>query len=276
MYMEVVRKDQYTLLCVHSPPVSDEWVTFTDYIGGLLESRPVHRGLLEPSSDHRNSLTSIEPVEDLLQPSIWLDAEDQEDIRNGTSDVSSSDSDLVVVNDSQPLWWQRLLKQVPAKRILQQIPGSILFARNPRWPLRHILIVVRAHATDELALKWAERLAIPSEAKVTLLPIVPPHPRLHQNDGNINEGLDALMAPNTCSGEALQRYARRLDQLNLHGTVCWKQGNPEHQIRQEVRARDHDLIVIADEPFGRFSRWLLGELVGPLLGESDRPVLIAR
>lgn len=108
------------------------------------------------------------------------------------------------------------------------------------------------------------------------MPIVPPYPRLHQNDGKIQQGLEALMAPNTNSGKAIQNYIRRLDQLDIQGNVCWKQGPPEHRIRREVRDTDHDLIVIAGEPFGRFSRWFLGELVGPLLGISDRPVLIGR
>ncbi|MFO7661053.1 MAG: universal stress protein [Chloroflexota bacterium] len=276
MYMEVVRKDQYTLLCVHRPPVSDEWVAYTSYIGNLLDSRPIHQGFLEPFSAYQSSTTVTELSGENSPQSIWLTEKDQEDYGDDMTIVHPSECDLVVIMDKQPLGWQRLLKRILACHILKKIPGSILFAHKPRWPLHHILIVVRAHETDELALKWVERLAVPSEAKITLMPIVPPYPRLHQNDVKINEGIDALMAPNTYCGEALHRYVRRLDQLNLQGTVCWKQGNPEHQIRREVRDTNHDLIVIAGEPFGRFSRWFLGELVGPLLGKSDRPVLIAR
>jgi nucleotide-binding universal stress UspA family protein len=276
MLRQMERKNQYTLLCVHSPPVSDEWVAYTNYIGSLLDSRPVHQGLLVPSSENQSDTTAIELTEEYRQPSIWLTEEYQEDYWDDNTVVPSSGLDLVVIDDSQPSWWQRLLNQTAACRILKKIHSSVLFARDPRWPLRHILIVVRIHESDELALTWAERLAVPSNAKVTVMPIVPPFPRLHQHDSKIQQDLNILMGPNTISGAALHRYVRRLDQLGIHGTVCWKQGPPENQIRREVRDTDHDLIIIADEPYGRFSRWFLGELVESLLGVSDRPVLVAR
>jgi nucleotide-binding universal stress UspA family protein len=274
MYMERERKDQVTLLCVHSPPVSDEWVAYTNYIGGLLDSRPVYQGLM-PAGDRHGPTPVLESGEAALRPAPWPTAGDQAGYRGDSAVIRPSDSALFIMDDSRPSWWQRLLRRAPASRILQQTPGSILFARHPRRPLRHILVVVRAHASDDLSLTWAERLALPSEAKVTLLPIVPPYPRLHQHDSKI-QALDVLMAPNTISGEALHRYARRLDQRGIHGTVCWQQGPPEHQIHCETRATGHDLIVIAGEPFGRFSRWFLGELVGSLLVTADRPVLVAR
>jgi nucleotide-binding universal stress UspA family protein len=276
MFREMERKDLYTLLCIHSPPVSDEWVAYTNYLGSLLECRPAHRSLLVPSDDRKSFASIVGPIEENPQPPMWLIDDKPVATWDERPVTSPADFDLVVVNDSQPLWWQRLLKQIPAKQILEKSTGSVMFARNPRRPLRHILLVVRAHESDAIALTWIERLAVPGGAQVTLMPIVPPYPRMHQHDNKIQQGLEALMAPNSSSGAALQRYIRQLDRLDIQGTVCWKQGPPEDQIRREVRDTDHDLIVIAGEPFGRLSRWFLGELVGLLLGIADRPVLVAR
>jgi hypothetical protein len=39
---------------------------------------------------------------------------------------------------------------------------------------------------------------------------------------------------------------------------------------------NNDLIVIATEPTNRLRRWMVGELVNPLLSWADRPVLIAK
>jgi len=55
-----------------------------------------------------------------------------------------------------------------------------------------------------------------------------------------------------------------------------RQGDPVAQIRNEVRAHVYDMSVIAAEPTSGWERWLMGEVVSPLLRWADRPVLVAR
>lgn len=276
MSRELERKDQHTLVCIHSPPVSDEWVAYTDYIGGLLNSRPIYQSCLEQSDYHQSVTSARELPDDYPQEPLCSTGGAWADIYDDTPDVHLPDFSLVTIADSKPLWWQRLLWRQPAYRALKELPGSILFARGPRWPLRHILLVIRVDDSDGLSLAWAERLALLSGAKVKILPIVPPWSRLHQHDSKIQLGLEVLMAPNTISGEAIHRYARRLDQLSIHGTVCWRHGSLEEQLHLEAQDNGHDLIIIADEPFGPWSRWFVGDLVGLLLRVSERPILVVR
>mgnify|MGYP003379238539 CR=1 FL=1 len=68
----------------------------------------------------------------------------------------------------------------------------------------------------------------------------------------------------------------RLRELGIQGTVCWRPGAPLEQIRREVRAGEHDLIIVGAEPYSRWRRWQTGGLIGSLLGWADRPVLVAR
>ncbi len=68
----------------------------------------------------------------------------------------------------------------------------------------------------------------------------------------------------------------RLAQWQIEGTLRFRQGEPEWQIRWEVMDRNYDLIVIGAEPYGRWPRLLMAELVAPMLGWLNRPLLIAR
>lgn len=241
-----------TLICINRPPVSDEWAAYTGYLGYLLGGQLQYH---HPQSDR-----------DWVNET-WLKVDD-----SGTTAAER----LIVLSDPEPRWWQRLLGRTPARWTVNQVRASLLFARQPRWPLRHILLVVRAHETDEAALAWVERLALPSQAEVTLLPIVPPFPRMYQYGNKVQPPLDVLLSPNTACGAALRQYAGRLRRLAIHGIVCQRQGKPDVQLHREVRDINYELIVIAAEPYGRLERWFLGELVGPLLGWADRPVLVAR
>ncbi len=63
---------------------------------------------------------------------------------------------------------------------------------------------------------------------------------------------------------------------SVEGSVSRRQGDPLAHIRNEVRAYVYGLIVIAAEPTSGWERWLLGEVVAPLLRWADRPVLVAR
>jgi nucleotide-binding universal stress UspA family protein len=235
---------EHPLVCIHQPPVSDQWVGYTAYLSALLGSQPLYR----------SSLSSGD----------W-------------PGVGSADSDLIIYDDAAPTWKQRWLRWAPACNLVAQSPGPILFARQPRWPLRHILLIVRAEQTGEAALAWVERLALLSGAAVTLLPIVPPFPRLHQSGGSLaHTSLDVLLAPNSACGARLLHYASRLQQRHIPGNLYHRQGSPATQIRRQIRETDDDLIVIAAEPYGRLERWFLGELVGPLLSWVNRPVLVAK
>lgn len=276
MFREVKSTDQYTPPCVHGPPAPDDWVGYADYISCLLDSRPILQHPLMTPDIYHGATNALELPDENPQELPWPVVDALSDTWEVSAVLHRPELTLVTVADSQPSWWQRLLWRPSACRALRQISGSILFARNPRWPLRHILVVVRVHASDGLALDWAQRLALLSEATVTLLPIVPPYPRLHQQDSIMLQGLDVLLAPDTITGEAIYRYARHLDQLGIRGTVCWKQGSIAHQICGQAPDTGYDLIVVADEPVGRWSRWFLGDLVKRLIAVANCSILVAR
>jgi nucleotide-binding universal stress UspA family protein len=153
---------------------------------------------------------------------------------------------------------------------------SLLMVRQPRWPFKKLLLVIRGEEADDAAADWIVRLAQPSGAAVTVLAIVPPVPAMYDQRPSMPLGLATMLAADTALGRRMRQMAYRLVDGEIEGLLRLRQGPPDWQIRREVAEGDYDLIVMAAEPHSRLLRRLLGELVGSLLQWVDRPVLIAR
>lgn len=184
--------------------------------------------------------------------------------------------DLIILSEPEQPWLQTLLSGWIHTQDIARSPTSVLLARQPRWPIKSILLILRIESTDEAAVAWLNRLAQPGETKVTILPIVPSLPALYRVGNRVQTGLDILLSPNTVSGQQLRSLAQQCLQHQIATDLRLRQGEPDCQIRDEVYERNPDLVLIGAEPFGRFYHLLLGELVAPLLRWIDRPLLIAQ
>jgi nucleotide-binding universal stress UspA family protein len=184
--------------------------------------------------------------------------------------------DLAVYTPPPQTWFQRWLWPSPAQQLIEQSRRSLLILQQPRWPLTHILFIVRAEQSDWCALSWIERLAQPRETTVTILPVVPPYPRFHRSTPYAQPTPEILLAPNTISGAMLTRMVQRLQQQHIAVTLSLNTGEPDWRIRNAADMCHPDLIVIAAETEKRWLRWLYGELVSPLLRWVTCPLLITK
>ena len=123
---------------------------------------------------------------------------------------------------------------------------------------------------------WACRLAKNQDIQVTCLPVIPAQPGLYRYGKPINSHKTMVLAEGTRAGKNLNRFVRQLDRVDVNYELELQQGEPHAQIQQALEADDYDLVIIAAEPYGRMQRFLLGELVTPLLHWLDRPILIAK
>lgn len=201
-------------------------------------------------------------------------AQEQASFEDLTRQASSYD--LVVFGEPDQTLIQRLLSGAPELKAARQIPCSVLIAHQPRWPLRHILLIIRGQETDAGAVDWTIRLARPSHATVTLLAVVPPVPAACDQTAHAQHGLAQWLASDTILGQQIRRIARQLANWETSGTLRFRQGPTESQIQREVTEGNYDLIVIAADPPDHWTRRLSGELVTPLLRHTDRPILIAK
>lgn len=172
-----------------------------------------------------------------------------------------------------PAW---LMPNWTKNQLIKQIPASLLVLRNPRWPLRHILLVLRDSKFDPAAVTWTVQVASKSRAAVTVLPLVVPVPPIYAGINFEHRSLINLLGSTCPLGETLRRVSQSLAEKDIHGTLCLRDGTIVEQIQQEVEEHDYDLAIIAADAQPSIVRWMMGELVNPLLNLANIPTLLAK
>ncbi|HEX6386834.1 MAG TPA: universal stress protein [Anaerolineae bacterium] len=231
---------------LYEPPMRDEWIAYIRGMSQLLDSPPYRL----PQGENGSTPEKIP--------------------ENGDGAV-----DLLLYCERGRPWWQRWLGTIPSRQLIERATSSVLVTRDPRWPVRRILLILRADESDEAAIQWLGELARPSRAELFVLPIVPPLPAMYRY-GSIPLQAEVLLAPNTYSGAQLRRLLFLSTQWGVSGTLLLHSSEPQQRIRWAITASECDLIILSDEPYHWLQRWFFGELVRPLLRWVDRPTLIAR
>jgi nucleotide-binding universal stress UspA family protein len=187
--------------------------------------------------------------------------------------------DLIVFERPEHPLIRRLLTQPLARTAISQ-PGvsslGLLIAQQPRLPLKRILLVAQGEGGDDMALDWVLRLARPAGSTVTVLVVVPPVPAMYGQQGRLGQGLPDLLSADSPLGRQMREMSRRLVDWEVAGTLRLRQGPPDRQICREVAEGEYDLIALAATPATWWRRCLEGDLVGPVLRQVGRPVLVAR
>lgn len=176
--------------------------------------------------------------------------------------------DLTIFGESDQLLLERLLSEPANSQATEQRLGSLLLARQPRWPLRRILLVIRGEGMDDIAVGWVVRLAGPSAAAVTVLTVTLPTPDMGSQETPLTT--DIVL------GQQMRRVARRLVDWEIESTLRLYLGPPDSRIRREVSEGNYDLVVVAAEPQCQGPHRLPGQWVSSLLDWANQPVLIAR
>lgn len=181
--------------------------------------------------------------------------------------------DLIVLDEPEQSLVTRLCLGPPGSKFAACLPVSVLVARQPLWPLRRLLLILRLDDGDETAVFWTKRLAQASEATVTILPLVPALPALYAPRPT---SVQTLLSSQTAVGQQLRQISRQFYDDNVTAMLHLRQGEPGEQIRCEIETGLYDLIVLGTEPEAKWQRWLLGNLVAPLLTWINHPVLVAK
>jgi nucleotide-binding universal stress UspA family protein len=195
---------------------------------------------------------------------------------NQLNEAVGQDYDLVILGTQNKSFSERFLRQMTRGKILTRSSTSFLIACKPRWPIKKMLLVVKGEQGDSPAVDWVTRIAQLCSATITILTIVPPVPAMYFGLRRLEVGLTEILATNSALGRQLRWIAHRLVASGCEGNLRLRQGSPELEIRREVAEGDYDLTVVSAETSGWFSRFLFGDLIGPILQTTDRPVLFAK
>jgi len=191
------------------------------------------------------------------------------------SEAAHFHPDLVIFYIPTPPLMKQLIIDFALNRLIDQLSASILVVKSTRWPLQRILLAIRdGNDPDESAVDWVTRLAHSSHAAVTVLPLIPPVPKMYGSLIRYNPS--SLLTSNDPLGKKMRRIAQRLTIEEVEGIFKIRDGPPLEQLRNEVIDGNTDLVVLEAEPQNYLWRWLFGELVNNLYVWLDRPLLITK
>ncbi|HEY47835.1 MAG: hypothetical protein AMJ88_01600 [Anaerolineae bacterium SM23_ 63] len=184
--------------------------------------------------------------------------------------------DLLIVGVDKHSFPKSLWLNPVSRRLLAWLPSSLLIVREPKWPLKRILLILLHNKWDGKAVDWLVHLSKRSEAVATVLTIVPSTPTMYQDVGRFAVGLPEILANDCALGQRIRRVAERLVVEGIEATCQLRQGSPEFHIQQELIGGNYDLCIIGAEPRNSLKRFFLGEMVTPILNWTRRPVLVAQ
>jgi nucleotide-binding universal stress UspA family protein len=183
--------------------------------------------------------------------------------------------DLLITPNPQPNGLRRLFQPGRTQQLIENLAASLLFVRDPHWPVTNLLLVVQdGSARTDSALEWAICLGRASQARITVLPLLPPVPRLYGQF--LQHSLPALLDADDPLGHKLRWIAHRLAEEDLDGCLKLGEGFPQEQLQGELQASDPGMVLIAAGPDSPVHGWVFGNLVNDLASGLDRNLFIAK
>jgi nucleotide-binding universal stress UspA family protein len=185
--------------------------------------------------------------------------------------------DLLILEENIKAKHRKSSLKIPeVQRVIKKYKSSVLIAREPQSPLKKILVVLGGENRDHVTLDWIMKLAIPSQAEVTLLAAIPPVPRMYQGLPEMSVEIPKILEGKSALGNHLECLVGRLEAHGVDVALRIPEGDSKWVIHQEMIEGDYDLVAVAAEPDDWFKKVLLRSVVDPVLGFTNKPIFIAR
>jgi nucleotide-binding universal stress UspA family protein len=136
----------------------------------------------------------------------------------------------------------------------------------------NVLVAIDGSDHAAQALRTAAQLASEEHARLTIITAVPPTPALAQ----ITAAGAALTEVADLMGDAGKQMRAQVDELpdDISVTTVVVSGHAAQEILKQLRAGDHDLLVMGTRGLGRVGSALLGSVSQAVLHEAEVPVLV--
>jgi len=199
-----------------------------------------------------------------------------EDMPSHTIEEAIDTIDLLILEEPTKPKHRKLMLAPGIQRVIKKFQPSVLVARQPQWPIEKILIVLGCENRDHVTLDWIMKLALPSQAEVTMLASLPPVPRMYQGLSGMSVQIPKILKGSSALGKHLECLVGRLEAHGREVRLKIVEGDPKWVIQQEVNEEDYDLIAVTAEPEGWLKGMFLSSVVDPVWDFANRPILIAR
>ncbi len=221
--------------------------------------------LSEQANGSGEHFAYVQQVAHFLQGKLAWQTGELNSLAELTESVSSH-YDLLLFNETG---WHSLTRPfLQTAGSLSRVKSSILLIREPCWPLRRLLLILRGEATDKATIEWGLKLTKHNNCQVTLLVVRPPSEAQKDQFG--------LLKANTVSGRHIRAALHQLATRQINGVLKVSHCSPEYIVQQEVAGNAYDLIVLGSEPECRLFYWRLDSLLDPLLQWTRQSILIAK
>lgn len=153
---------------------------------------------------------------------------------------------------------------------------SVWVARQPRWPIDKILLILGCESRDHVAVDWILKMALPDKAVVTMLVSLPSVPRMYQGLPEMTIQIPEILKGKSGLGVHLRSLISRFESHGIDIRLHIIEGVSKWVIQQEVIKEDFDLVAIAAESENTLKRMLTGCVLDPVLDFAKSPIFIAQ
>ena len=198
----------------------------------------------------------------------------------------TSNADLLVMTTHGRGPLRRAWLGSVADGLLRRTPCPILAIRPEEGEklhleerqFRHILVTLDGSPESRSILPFARSLALTSEARVTLLRVIPPHfPLSSPFFSHYSHGFQGLSQEETTFREALEMDAGPLRSEGLVvGVEVITGAHPAEGILDFAEAEDVDVVTMATHGRGGVARLVLGSVADKVIRGGTVPVLLHR
>lgn len=173
--------------------------------------------------------------------------------------------------------WRRVVQGRSFRRLLAKIETPIIYVPKTRLPVRHILCCLGGLGYAQAVLNLVIYLAQAAEARVTLLHVVEPVSLEYPVSRRIEQNWKHILETDTPQGRNLKQSVEELERVGLTFEFKVRHGNIVHEILDELREGDYDLIGMGSH-YGvhNLRQMYLPDVTSEVAEELSCPVVTVR
>ena len=169
---------------------------------------------------------------------------------------------------------ERIVRHAPCPvLVVREQPVSVRFPGDVLCRFQRILVPTDFSEASRPALRYATAFAQPCGSEVTLVHVIEPSPYPEFGYAAIPVKEAGLKRE---ANEKLEVQCRELARAGVKASSVIRTGNAFHEIAEQAREQNADLIVIATHGRGAVAHALVGSTAERVVRHAPCPVLVVR
>ena len=240
-------KENYRLLvCTNGSQESLPAIHYSACLAGLLKKPITLLGVIETRrAKHRVEGVVQEAEEIYRQAGIeYTSLLESGSAPKTIAKFTQSNSYVAVAGPFGRPAWQRAIQGRTFRRLLARVETPLIYVPQVKETLTHILLCMGGLSYSSGVERFSIYLAQIAMASVTVLHIVEPVTMEYPLAKDVHNHWREILSTETPQGKNLRQAMERIQACGLRAAFKVKHGNPVHEILEEVRLGDYDMIAM--------------------------------